>query len=275
MRSRLGFWAVVAAALVTGTGPAAAIPAATTGYQWGQVPCESGWAPLPQPAASQAVTSVDGGADHALWLTGQGQVLIHGTSIEHANPDGSIGGFCYAKPHAVAGLTDVIQVAAGNGFSVALRSDGTVATWGLNKDGQLGDGTTVTRADPRPVPGLTDVVDIAAGDGHVLALLRDGYVMSWGANASGQLGSGQTLPRSSPALVLSLTAIKDVAAGSAHSFAIMANQQLRSWGRNTDGELGDGTTVNRTKPGWVVEPNGAPWPMSRRSTAASASAPPS
>src|SRR5687768_17030171 len=51
------------------------------------------------------------------------------------------------KPHptAVAGLTDVVAMGAGNGHTVALLADGTVRSWGFNFFGSLGDGTTITR----------------------------------------------------------------------------------------------------------------------------------
>ena len=59
---------------------------------------------------------------------------------------------------------------------MALKSDGTVWAWGLNENGQLGDGTTLNRNAPVQVLGLTGVVAIAAGPSHSLALKPDGSV---------------------------------------------------------------------------------------------------
>ena len=74
--------------------------------------------------------------------------------------------------------------ATGGGFAVALRSDGTVWAWGSNSNGQLGDGTTVTKIFPVQVKGiggsgfLVDVSGIDAGGGegnsHGLAVQTDG-----------------------------------------------------------------------------------------------------
>ena len=50
-------------------------------------------------------------------------------------------------PVQVPGLAGITQVAAGLGFDLALRSDGTVWGWGLNTFGQLGDGNTGLRED--------------------------------------------------------------------------------------------------------------------------------
>ena len=43
-------------------------------------------------------------------------------------------------PVRVVGLSDIVAVAAGDTFSLALRNDGRVFAWGRNFDGQLGDG---------------------------------------------------------------------------------------------------------------------------------------
>ena len=48
-------------------------------------------------------------------------------------------------PHQVPGLSGVKQVGAGSSFTVALRSNGEVWTWGRNEHGQLGDGTHTDR----------------------------------------------------------------------------------------------------------------------------------
>ncbi|WP_270888309.1 choice-of-anchor R domain-containing protein [Pedococcus sp. 5OH_020] len=79
-----------------------------------------------------------------------------------------------------AGLDDVVMVAAsdapGSYSSLALRSDGTVVGWGLNRYGE---------ADPPE--GLHSVVAIDSGAGFSLALHADGSVATWGADDTGQL----------------------------------------------------------------------------------------
>jgi len=82
----------------------------------------------------------------------------------------------------------VTQVAAGAGFGVALKADGTVWTWGLNEQGQLGDGTVSNKQVPQQVPNLPAITQISTGIGHVLALASDGTVWAWGANDKGQVG---------------------------------------------------------------------------------------
>ena len=89
------------------------------------------------------------------------------------------------------------QIASGDNFTLALKSDGTVWAWGRNNYGQLGNGETASRTAPVQVmtgegTPLTDVTAIAAGAAFGLALKSDGTVWAWGANTSGQLGSGKT-----------------------------------------------------------------------------------
>jgi alpha-tubulin suppressor-like RCC1 family protein len=132
---------------------------------------------------------------------------------------------------------------------------GTVAAWGDNAYGQLGDGTTTERSTPATVPGLTDLVAVAAGDLHSLAIRTDGTVAAWGENFYGQLGDGTTTNRSTPITVTGLTDVTAVAAGDFHSLAVRTDGTVAAWGLNLGfdaigggGQLGDGTTTNRSTP---------------------------
>jgi hypothetical protein len=87
---------------------------------------------------------------------------------------------------AVAGLTDIVEVAAGPDFGCGRRRDNSVVCWGANASGQLGNGTMTTSATPVAVTGLTTVTQLAAGRSHVCALRSNGTVWCWGGNTHGR-----------------------------------------------------------------------------------------
>ena len=91
-------------------------------------------------------------------------------------------------------------IAAGLGYSLAVRQDGSLWAWGLNDRGQLGLGDTGKSTAPTRVGGEDGWVMLAAGTEHGLALNRTGALWAWGDNVYGQLGLGDTDNRIEPAL---------------------------------------------------------------------------
>src|SRR5262249_7458091 len=137
----------------------------------------------------------------------------------------------------------VTQVAAGEDFTVALRSNGEVWTWGANDAGQLGDGTLTDRATParnRAVYGMTQV---SAGAGYALAR-RPGSVWAWRDNSYGALGNGSAAARSARPVMVDRRRqnATQMVAGTWHAFAVDPDGSLWAWGDNQYGELGLGTT---------------------------------
>jgi hypothetical protein len=162
-------------------------------------------------------------------------------------------------PVAVSGLSERVKaIAAGEIDSLALLENGTVAAWGANDSGQLGDGGETSSDVPVAVSGLTHVSAIAAGQGHhALALLENGSVTAWGLNNSGQLGDGTnegpetcgSLPLTfacakTPVAVHGLPgAVTAIAGGREHSLALTPGGAALAWGRNEQGRLGDGLST--------------------------------
>lgn len=139
-------------------------------------------------------------------------------------------------------------VATGLFHAIALRSDGTVWTWGGNDSGQLGDGTISSRDAPMQVSGLAGVVAVAAGAEHSIAVKADGTIWTWGDNGHGQLGNGTTVDRTTPTELGGLNGGVAVAAGSTHTLILMGDGTVLACGANGDGQLGDGSTAMRTAP---------------------------
>jgi len=155
------------------------------------------------------------------------------------------------------------MVCGGFSHTLALKSDGTVWSWGANRFGQLGDGTVIDRHNPVQVKGpggvgnLTDVKAIAAGGYHSIAVKSDGTVWVWGYNICGQLGNGTTTSSSVPVQVTGLTNVKAISAGLHFSLALKTDGTVWAWGDNRKGQLGihsDGDKM--TNPSQVKGPNG-------------------
>lgn len=140
----------------------------------------------------------------------------------------------------IAGLPPApAQVALTESGGFARYTDGTVWSWGLRGNGQLGRDTTERVDGPAQITMLERVSMLATGHGHVLALDTHGQVWSWGANAAGQLGTGGLGESATPTRVKLPARIQRIAAGDTHSFAVDDRGRLWGWGSNNFGQIGD------------------------------------
>ena len=152
-------------------------------------------------------------------------------------------------------------------FTKPLAS-GTVAAWGENTVGELGDGTDTgpetcgvefCSTTPVAVSGLSGVTAISASLGEGLALLSNEKVMAWGGTGYGQLGNGTLGDSDVPVAVCAVGATAPCSAGNGNllsgvmavstgagsvaksSLALLSNGTVVAWGGNAWGELGDGS----------------------------------
>jgi len=124
--------------------------------------------------------------------------------------------------------------------------------WGSNNDGQLGDGSNLTRLAPvRVIDG--GVCAISAGRAHSIALSNNGDVLAWGANDVGQLGDGTNLAKLQPVVILQKN-ICEISAGWYHNLAREPEFGMCwSWGGNKAGQVGDGTSDHQRVPVQILE----------------------
>ena len=198
----------------------------------------------------QGVLSLAAGGLHTCARDTEGRAWCWGDGSFGQLGDGK--GADSAQPVPVTGLAaPVTFLASGAYHSCALEAGGTVRCWGLNRLGQLGDGTYDKRLAPVAVNGLTGKVhSLAAGAAFTCALLADGSVQCWGSNEFGELGNGAS-GRSADKLVTAASAgppvqsipQKAVAlhAAELHACALVASGEAYCWGANDSGQLGDGT----------------------------------
>ena len=199
-----------------------------------------------QVAGLNDVMAVAVGMYHTLVVKSDGSVWGLGYNFAGQLGDRiAVGASTGSVPVQVQGLSGVVAVAAGYGYSLALKSDGSVWGWGQNYDGALGDGTTKDRSTPGKVPGLTGVVAISEGN---YAVKSDGSVWGWGQSFYGQLSDGTSAPRLSPVQVPGLTGVVAMATGDDHTLALTSDGGILALGHNGYGQLGDGTTTQRFSP---------------------------
>lgn len=216
-----------------------------------------------------SVKLIAAGQHHSCELTGAGFVLCWGSNAFGQLGNGSTSPSLL--PAVVSGLNNVSALTAGAEHTCAVipsltaSGGGTVACWGINGDGQLGNGNTGTNhLTPTTVLAgvfvngvltsfpLTNITAVAAGDAHTCALTGDGHVLCWGSNSHGQLG-GTAAPSSNlPVVVSGVSSAIAITAGAAHSCALLSSSAIKCWGLNSSGQLGDNTTVDRFTPVFVV-----------------------
>jgi len=197
-------------------------------------------------------TQVAAGGNQTLALKTDGKLYSWGLNIQGQLGDGS--NARRNTPVTVAGNSTLWkQVAVGDSFAVAIRTDGTLWSWGYNLFGQLGQGDQVARNVPTQVGTAKDWTYVAVGKSHVVALRTTtsgsaGATVSlwvWGNNYASQLGDGKTVDLLVPTR-LGTDNWRAVAAGDAHTLAIKASDQsLWTWGDNSHGQLGNGLSSGR------------------------------
>jgi Alpha-tubulin suppressor and related RCC1 domain-containing proteins len=135
------------------------------------------------------------------------------------------------------------QLAVGVSHACAIDDRDRLWCWGDNVEGQLGDGTIISRSTPFRVLGVPGpITSVGAGIRHTCAIGRQGRVWCWGSNFRGQVGDGTTTNRRSPVEVPAMGRFNIAVAPGGHSTcAINRRNFLSCWGANDTGQLGNGT----------------------------------
>ena len=196
--------------------------------------------------------------DGTVWAWGDnywGQ-LGNGTTTDSAIPVQ----VC-ADPDCSEYFNNVVAIATGGEYSMALKTDGTVWIWGTGVEGGLGHGSTNRSSIPVQVCTdyactgfLSGITAISSRFRHSLALMDDGTVWAWGLNAQGQLGAAETTvgrayaakvcgPGETAPCTSYLNDVTQISAGYDYSSVVRGDGSIWSWGNNSKGQLGDGTNT--------------------------------
>ena len=193
--------------------------------------------------------------DGTLWVWGlnqQGELAQNSVA-----PDTWTG---ISSPKQIPGTTWSYVVGDYNSIG-ALKTDGTMWTWGRNDAGQLGQNNVTQYSSPVQIPG-SDWGFIQVGY-CAIGSKTDGTLWTWGANEAGGLGHNNNVKYSSPTQVGSGTDWKstswsastrngEYAVRNNTSAAIKTDGTLWAWGQNESGQLGVNDRTTRSSPVQVI-----------------------
>lgn len=152
-------------------------------------------------------------------------------------------------------ITNGFSLSMGSEHSLAIRSDGSLWSWGLNSQGALGNSKTVNSSSPVQIGARTNWYAVSCGAYSSYAILNTAALYGWGYNSNGQLGTGNIINYSSPVQIsiagqtwaLPSRGLNTFSARY-HCLAVTTNFNLYAWGTNWNGCLGIGSTRNYSAP---------------------------
>lgn len=168
-------------------------------------------------------------------------------------------------PVQIGGLSEGVSAISGNGEHIcALLNNSKVKCWGVNSNGELGNGSQTNSATPVEVSGLSGVQSVAAGRYHTCAIVSGGNARCWGLNSQGQLGTGNFNNSAVPVAVNGLGGqLTSMGLGSFFgstrtnnttifyanfTCGLLSNQAVQCWGNNYNGQLGTGNKTTSPSP---------------------------
>jgi cysteine-rich repeat protein len=159
-------------------------------------------------------------------------------------------------PFVSLGNTPIVKVVNSGASACVLYNDGTIRCWGLNNNGQLGQGNTDNIGDDE-LPSSVPTVDVGVSVdelwvGLANVCVRAGVdIKCWGHGAYGLNGAAGTvnigdneLPSSVGAVDVGFNVTSVATASNSYHVCAQSGTDLRCWGRNNSGQLGYGNTNN-------------------------------
>ncbi|MGZ8924275.1 MAG: RCC1 domain-containing protein [Nitrososphaeraceae archaeon] len=181
--------------------------------------------------------------DGTLWACGYNRfwgTLGDGTTLHRSSPV------------QVGSLVNWKNISAGRYHCSAIKTDGTLWTWGWDAYGQLGAGTnssTTGKSSPIQIGSLADWKQVICSHSNsTMGIRNNGTLWGWGHNGFGALGLANTVHRSSPVQVGSLTNWSNLTTGRGFAIAVKTDGTLWAWGNNSHGQLGIGDITHRSSP---------------------------
>jgi alpha-tubulin suppressor-like RCC1 family protein len=217
------------------------------------------YTPVDLPTFASAIVSTSESLTHSAVALANGEVWCWG-----ANGSGqcgsSTGGADVGVPTKVTGITNAVEVACGDNFTLVRNADDTVMAFGLNTSGQLGIGSTTSTHTPTLISTLSGSAGskmIAAGSSHAASVDGTGTLRVWGSGALGKLGLGNVNNVTSPTVidvsVFGFNKVTHVSLGDDHTVVVCSEATgggvVYTAGLNDQGQLGRSDGFELLTPG--------------------------
>lgn len=188
------------------------------------------------------------GSNNAVALKTNGTMWVWGAQSYALGVGGATN---LSSPVQVGSNTNWIRASKGGNSpfatSAAIRTNGTLWTWGSGLNGRLGLGNTSNKSTPTQVGANTDWTDVMCLRDSMIARRSNGTLWAWGSQLRWPvLGLGiSNVTVESPLQIGSgsnWTSLSEEP-GLRHSHAIDSSGRLWGWGFNTNGQVGINSTI--------------------------------
>lgn len=190
-------------------------------------------------------------------------IVSNGYTTFYMNTDGTVKGWgrntsgevgCCSNvnqltPITIPELRNVKKIITGNDGSPTFYAinDGSVLSWGDNRYGQLGIGSTMDQSIPILVPNLSNIYQIVTNGYTAYAITSNGDVYAWGKNDYSQVGNNTTSNQKTPVHIKELINIVSITFCNEVVYAINNIGEVYAWGRGNKGQLGNNTIITAQK----------------------------
>lgn len=187
--------------------------------------------------------TVAAGSFHTIALTKSHKMYAWGkNNNSQIGEPALVNQFSVTTPQKIGTDSTWAMVATGGNHSVALKTDGTIWTWGLNAEGELGDSSLVAKRIAPAKMGTANNWKIISSQltSSNMAQKTDGSIWGWGRNYNGIFGFEADIIKYRPYKIGTATNWKFVITGGYANYFLNNAGTLFSCGYNGTGGLGQG-----------------------------------
>jgi large repetitive protein len=217
--------------------------------------------PVQVTGLTSGVADVTAGSLYSCAVLTDSSAMCWGSGPLGAGPSttGSFTPVSVLNPAGTAPLTGVLEVNGGFDDACEILTDQNALCWGMNQDGDLGNGMNSVVTLPIPVTSvgssaaLSNVEQIGGGEDFICVMVVSGAIQCSGTGAFGQLGDGMFTSKETWQAVTGVTGVPiDMVAGFNQACVVLPGGSVQCWGSDLNGQLGNNSTDNSAVPVTVV-----------------------